>query len=128
MLGDLGLIERLLDNLIDNAIKYTQRGGRVKVTFAPGDWSMRVEVADNGPGIAPGDLPQLTERFYRVDRARQAEPGGTGLGLAIAQKILELHGSKLKVRSELGAGTRFWFDLPIDRKERTVEPALSASA
>lgn len=128
VLGDLGLIERLLDNLIDNAIKYTQRGGSVKVTFAPGDWTMRVEVADNGPGIPPDDLPQLTERFYRVDRARSGEPSGVGLGLAIAQKILELHGSQLNVRSELGQGTRFWFDLPIDRKGRAAEAASALSA
>ena len=116
VLGDLGLVERLLDNLIDNAIKYTQRGGSVKVTFAPREWSMRVEVADNGPGIPDEDLPQLTRRFYRVDRTRSGEPSGVGLGLAIAEKILELHGSRLHVRSALGQGTSFWFDLPLDRK------------
>ena len=122
VLGDLGLIERLIDNLIDNAIKYTQRGGSVKVTFAPREWSLRVEVADNGPGIPAEDLPQLTQRFYRVDRTRSHEPTGVGLGLAIAEKILKIHGSKLRVDSTLGQGSRFWFDLPIDRKDERGRP------
>ena len=115
VLGDLGLIERVLDNLIDNAIKYTEPGGTITVTFSIREWTMRVEVADTGAGIPEGDLPHLTKRFYRVDRTRSGEPSGVGLGLAIAQKILELHDSKLEVMSQLGKGTRFWFELPIDR-------------
>ena len=115
VLGDLGLIERVLDNLIDNAIKYGGKGGSVKLAFETGDWMTRIEVADNGPGIAEADLPHITERFYRVDRTRSSQPNGTGLGLAISQKILELHGSQLQVESQLGQGTRFWFELPADR-------------
>ena len=115
VLGDLGLIERVLDNLIDNAIKYSQSGGRVKLAFETGDWMTRIEVADSGPGIPEADLPHITDRFYRVDRTRSSQPSGTGLGLAITSKILQLHGSQLQVESELGHGTRFWFELSVDR-------------
>ncbi len=115
VLGDLGLIERVLDNLIDNAIKYSEAGGSVKLAFENGNWMTRVEVADSGPGIAEVDLPHITERFYRADRTRSEQPSGTGLGLAISQKILQLHGSALQVESRLGEGTRFWFELPADR-------------
>lgn len=115
VLGDLGLIERVLDNLIDNAIKYSGEGGDVKLAFEIGDWMTRIEVADSGPGIAEADLPHITERFYRVDRTRSSQPSGAGLGLAISQKILQLHGSHLQVESRLGQGTRFWFELAADR-------------
>ena len=115
VLGDLGLIERVLDNLIDNAIKYSQSGGSVKLAFETGDWMTRIEVADSGPGIPEADLPHITDRFYRVDRTRSSQPSGTGLGLAITHKILQLHGSQLKVESQLGHGTRFWFELSVDR-------------
>ncbi len=107
--GELGLIERLLTNLIENALRYTPRGGSVRVSLAAEDGSTRVSVADTGSGIAPEDLPHVFERFYRADRSRDRSTGGAGLGLAIARQIAEMHGSRLEVESVLGRGSRFHF-------------------
>jgi signal transduction histidine kinase len=70
-----------------------------------------IEVADTGDGIPAADLPHVFERFYRVDKARTRERSGCGLGLAIVKRIVELHDSEIRVESEVGAGTRFWFTL-----------------
>jgi signal transduction histidine kinase len=105
--GELGLIERLLTNLIENALRFTPAGGTVKVSLAAEDGGTRVSVSDTGSGIAPEDLPHIFERFYRADRSRPA--GGAGLGLAIARQIAELHGSRLEVESSPGRGSRFHF-------------------
>ncbi len=110
--ADIGLIERVLSNLIENALKFTAPEGAVKVVLGDVDGKIRTTVSDSGSGIAPEDLPHLFERFYRADRSRARKPGGTGLGLAIAQKILELHHSSIEVESQLNVGTRFWFTLP----------------
>jgi signal transduction histidine kinase len=100
-------------NLIDNAIKYTPRGGSVTVTARKtlgngtgnGKEGVELAVADTGEGIPPADIPRLTERFYRVDRARSRELGGTGLGLAIVKHIVQLHHGALKIESRLREGT-----------------------
>lgn len=111
--GDIGLMERVFDNLIGNAIKYTPAGGTVTLAVDAGAQGVRMTVRDTGPGIAAEDLSRVFERFYRADPARGAgERKGAGLGLAIAQRIVELHGGEITVDSSPGAGTTFAFDLP----------------
>ncbi len=113
---DVGLIERVLTNLIENALKYTPRGGVVRVGFAERGDAVQVAVADTGTGIDPQDLPHIFERFYRADKSRDRSTGGAGLGLAIARQVVELHGSVLEVESRPGEGARFAFSLPSSAK------------
>ena len=105
--GDIALMERVLENLLDNALRHTPSGGRVNVALVADDGRMTVRVSDTGSGIAPEDLPHVFERFYRGPN------GGAGLGLAIAQRILELHGTKLEVESRVNEGTTFAFRVAV---------------
>jgi len=105
--GDRDELIRVFENLIENAVKYGQSGGRVDVALVDGERAASVTVRDYGPGIAPEHLPRLTERFYRVDVAESRQKGGTGLGLALVKHILNRHKARLLVRSELGAGASF---------------------
>jgi two-component system phosphate regulon sensor histidine kinase PhoR len=109
VLGDRDRLVQALSNLIDNAVKYTQRGGTVTVQTRIEGEHVRIEVADTGIGISPEHLPRIFERFYRVDKERSREAGGTGLGLAIVKHIIEAHGGKVEVRSEVGKGSVFSF-------------------
>jgi len=113
--GDRDELVQVLQNLVQNAIRYGRRGGQVTVRLATVMAARRrqvsVEVADDGPGIAPEHLPRLTERFYRVDAATSRETGGTGLGLAIVKHILARHGSELRIESRLAKGSSFEFRL-----------------
>ena len=119
--ADRDRLAQILVNLVDNAVKFTPGGGQVTVSAGPGapgaDGGPRVEVSvsDTGVGIASIDLPRLTERFYRVDRARSRDLGGTGLGLAIVKHLVQAHGGDLRIESELGKGTRVGFSLPVPR-------------
>jgi len=112
--ADIGLVERALSNLIDNAIQYTPEGGEVRVRVENETGEVRVDVADTGPGIPEDALPHIFERFYRVDKSRDRDKGGAGLGLAIAKTILELHDRTLEVESTVGDGTTFRFRLPLE--------------
>ncbi len=106
-------LRRVLENLVDNAVKYTPAGGRVEVTTSAGPGgSARIEVADNGPGIAGEHLARIFERFYRVDKARSRELGGTGLGLSIVKHLAEGMGASVSVESEPGKGAKFIVSLP----------------
>jgi signal transduction histidine kinase len=109
--GDIGMVERVLTNLIENAVRYTPAGGSVQVALSPRAGAVEVSVVDTGSGIGPEDLPHIFDRFYRVDRSRDRSRGGAGLGLAIAREIVELHGSSLSVMSRVNGGTRFKFTL-----------------
>ena len=111
--GDIGLIARVLENLIENAIKYTPEGGTVRLTLVPGRENLTARISDTGQGIPAAEIPHIFERFYRVEKSRGEEPEGAGLGLAIAQRILQLHGSPIEVESKLGVGTSFTFELPF---------------
>ncbi len=113
---DAQAFHQILGNLLDNAVKYSPPGGRVSVRARrqPDDSSIEIAVQDQGPGIPPEDLPRVFERFYRVDKARSRELGGTGLGLAIVKHLVLAHGGSVRVESELGRGTIFYFTLPID--------------
>jgi len=105
-------LEQMLTNLIDNAIKFNRRGGKVTVEFTTGDGRDVISVADTGEGILPEHSQRIFERFYRADRARSREIGGTGLGLAIVKHLARLHGGEVFVNSNLGSGTTFRIELP----------------
>jgi two-component system phosphate regulon sensor histidine kinase PhoR len=110
--ADPDLLERALGNLLDNAIKYTPDGGRIRLAaFAEGNDTL-ISVADSGIGIPEKDLPRVFERFYRVDKSRSRELGGTGLGLAIVKHIAQLHGGSVTVRSHAGGGSTFTLRFP----------------
>lgn len=114
LLGDIALIERVLDNLIENAIKYTREGGRVVLSLQVADQRIATEIADNGVGIAADEIPQIFDRFYRgAPDVGGSAPKGTGLGLAIAKRILQLHDADIAVDSQPGVGSRFSFELPV---------------
>ncbi|MCL6631754.1 MAG: cell wall metabolism sensor histidine kinase WalK [Alicyclobacillus herbarius] len=115
--GDRDLLDRVLDNIIGNALKYTAAGGVVLVSAAKQEDKLRVLVQDNGIGIPEADLPHVFERFYRVDKARSRRSGGTGLGLALAREIIDLHGGEIGIESELGRGTKVWLTLPLPEGE-----------
>ncbi len=111
VLGDKERLKQVLFNLIDNAVKYNTPNGRVEVSCERTDGKVKISVKDLGVGIPEEHLPRIFERFYRVDKERSREAGGTGLGLAIVKHIVEAHGSKVEVRSEIGKGSTFGFEL-----------------
>jgi two-component system phosphate regulon sensor histidine kinase PhoR len=106
---------QVLLNVLDNAVRYTPRGGRVRVRAWPAPDGLEIEIADTGIGIPGEHLPRIFERFYRVDAARSRELGGTGLGLAIVKHLIEAHGGRVTAESALGAGTtiRIVFPEPV---------------
>lgn len=110
--GDRDELLRLMENLVENAIKYGKRDGEVVIEVQDGTSEANVSVRDDGPGIAPEHLPRLTERFYRVDTAASREAGGTGLGLAIVKHIVLRHRGRLTIESALGEGATFRAVLP----------------
>ncbi len=113
VLADHDRLAQILLNLVDNAVKYTPEGGRVTVSArSPRPDLVEVAVADTGVGIPAADLPRITERFYRVDKARSRELGGTGLGLAIVKHLVIAHGGELRIESEPGRGTTVRVTLP----------------
>ena len=110
--ADLFLIEKAIENLVANAIRYTgDDGGNVLITLSPEEGGVLVEVSDDGPGIKAEDLPYVFDRFYRASRDEGKDPERSGLGLAITRRIVELHGSTIAVKSEMGSGTTFTFML-----------------
>ncbi len=112
VLADKHFIGQVLVNLIINSVRYGKEGGATRVRFRDMLDRILVEVEDNGQGIGKEDLPRVFERFYRTDKGRSREQGGTGLGLAIVKHIIEAHGERITVRSELGVGSTFSFTLP----------------
>ena len=116
VLGDPDRLKQLFINLVDNAIKYTPNGGEVTLSFERDTEWVRVAVSDTGPGIPERDLSKIFDRFYRVDKARARENGGTGLGLSIVKWIVDAHGGKIAVKSNLGKGTTFTVWLPLASK------------
>lgn len=106
-------IGQVLRNLLDNALKHTFSGGIIKVTAETQPGLLKISVIDSGEGIPAADLPNIFERFYRVDPSRNRATGGNGLGLTIAKRLVEAHGGTMDVQSELGKGSRFSFTIPI---------------
>lgn len=120
--GNPESLERLVLNLLENAVKYNRRGGHVAVRLTSfkrpgGAGQLVLEVTDDGIGIPPEALPRIFERFYRVDRGRSREEGGTGLGLAIVKHVAQVHDGRVEVESELGRGTTLRVRLPVDVPE-----------
>ena len=113
MYADKGKLTQVVYNLMENAVKYTQEGGEIRVTLQKTGRDARLTVSDNGPGIAKDDLPYIFDRFYRVDKARSRESGGTGLGLSIVHQLIVLHSGSIRVESEPGKGTSFIAELPL---------------
>ncbi|WP_353217595.1 ATP-binding protein [Sandarakinorhabdus sp.] len=119
VIADRDQVLQVLHNLVANAIKYGRTGTPIRVTVSVDtggtgtDAAVRIQVSDDGDGIAPEHLPRLTERFYRVDSQRSRTLGGTGLGLAIVKHIVERHRGRLEIDSRLGEGTRVGFTLPL---------------
>jgi len=112
--ADRSYLEQILINLLDNAIKYTPEGGRVIVSAGEKDSKdVQFSIEDNGIGIPKEDLSRIFERFYRVDKGRSKELGGTGLGLSIVKHLVQAHGGRVWVESQLGKGSTFYFTLPI---------------
>jgi heavy metal sensor kinase len=116
--GDRARLKQVIVNLLDNAIKYTPVGGRIKVSVMRQNGKAVLEVVDNGIGISGEALPQLFERFYRVDKARSRELGGAGLGLSIVKSICTAHHGKVEAQSREGEGTRFIVELPAIGERR----------
>ena len=111
--ADVRRVGQVLRNLLANALAYTPAGGRITVSAeAVGD-ELTVRVEDTGPGIADEHVPNLFERFYRVDSSRARATGGAGIGLAVVKQLVEAHGGMVGVRSVVGTGTTFSFTLPL---------------
>lgn len=110
--GDQEAIHQILDNLVDNAVKYTPEGGCIRVRCFLQPEVVCLEVADNGIGIPEQDLPRIFERFYRVDKARSREMGGTGLGLSIVKHLVQAMQGSIQAQSQIGKGTSFLARLP----------------
>ncbi len=110
--ADIGLVQRVLENLLRNALKFTPAGGSVSIQLESTSGTIKVAVADTGCGIPPEDLERIFDRFYHSNQAVSGEDASTGLGLAIVKRILDLHGSRITVSSQPNQGTRFEFDLP----------------
>jgi signal transduction histidine kinase len=105
-------LAQVLLNLVGNAIKFTDTGG-VAIKAAEVDGSFTVSVHDTGPGIAPSDQQKIFEEFKQADNSVTKRKGGTGLGLSIAKRIIEMHGGRIWVESELGKGSTFAFTVPV---------------
>lgn len=110
--ADISLIQRVLENLIENALRYTPSNGVVKISLSPKSEHVNITVSDNGCGIEKEKVSRIFERFYRVEEGDRSKTGSAGLGLAIVKRILELHNSSISVDSQVNVGTSFTFDLP----------------
>lgn len=111
--GDIAMLECVLENLIENALRHTADGGRIDISLQAQSEYVQVQVSDSGSGIPQQDLPYIFDRFYRVDKSRSEYSGGAGLGLAIAKRVIELHGGSIAVDSTQGQGACFTFRLPL---------------
>jgi two-component system phosphate regulon sensor histidine kinase PhoR len=125
--GSEGELHSVASNLLSNAVKYTPAGGTITVRWGRENGGAALAVADTGIGIAPEHLPRLTERFYRVDRARARAKGGSGLGLSIVKHGLQRHGGRLEIASEEGRGSTFTAHFPARRVIARIAPAIKAS-
>jgi heavy metal sensor kinase len=122
--ADAAAIERLFLIFIDNAVKYTPRGGEISLQCHKADDAALVEIRDTGIGVAGKDLPRIFDRFYRADPARSREQGGVGLGLSIANWIVEKHGGAIDVESAPGMGSVFQVHLPFAPRNPTSQPSV----
>lgn len=124
--ADIALIERVLENLIDNALRYTPENGSVELTLTQTSHTVEVGVQDTGIGLADEDIPHIFERYYCAQKTTEFHQQSTGLGLAIVKRILELHGSVIRVESKQHQGTRFEFPLPTEQSKNTQSKKLQS--
>jgi signal transduction histidine kinase len=117
IIGDGDRLAQVFTNLVDNAIKHSQPGGRVRLWCEQSPGWVSIHVDDHGEGIPPDELSRIFERFYQLDKARASAGQGAGLGLAIAREIVSSHGGRLTAQSELGQGSRFTVQLPVARPD-----------
>lgn len=124
--ADRARLEQVLNNLVDNAVKYNEAGGHVRLLARRVSEEMELTVEDDGLGIAAVDLPHIFERFYRVDKARSRGQGGTGLGLSIVKHIAQLHGGSVDAESTYENGTRIIVRLPVQHERSHPKPGPEA--
>jgi two-component system phosphate regulon sensor histidine kinase PhoR len=117
--GDVQSFQEILQNLLDNALRYSTPGGSISVKAAVEGSDMVLSVSDTGIGIPKADQDRIFERFYRADATRSRESGGTGLGLSIVKHLVEVHGGRIRVESEVGQGSTFYVYLPLKLPERS---------
>lgn len=110
--ADISLIETVLDNLLENALRFVPTGGTITLSLKELEQQIQIQICDNGSGIPDTELPLIFDRFYQLDKNRNVENNNSGLGLAIVKRILELHNSIIKVTSQPGEETIFSFTLP----------------
>jgi signal transduction histidine kinase len=113
--GDAAWLQRLLLNLVDNALKFTRENGQVVVRVTREGPSVRIDVQDTGVGLSPADAQHVFDRFFRADPARSSSTDGAGLGLSLVQWIAAQHGGTVTVQSRLGEGSTFTVALPVGR-------------
>ncbi len=124
--GDAELLDRVFKNLIDNAVKYTPRGGTLTIAANNLMGKVYINISDSGIGIPEKDIPRLFERFFRVDKSRSREMGGTGLGLSIVKHIIQLHGGTVTAKSKIGIGSTFQIELPtVNSQPQPVDHQLN---
>jgi signal transduction histidine kinase len=123
--ADIGLIERVLENLIENAVRYTYQGGSICLILTPHNQNVTLKIKDTGCGILEEELPHIFNRFYQLDKSRKGQPGHSGLGLAITKRILELHERSIEVTSTPNSGTTFTFQLPAHTPAQNIPSTLN---
>ena len=118
---DTDKMTQVIDNILNNAIKYSPDGGKVTITMQTTDTQLILSISDQGLGIPKKDLPLIFDRFYRVDKARSRAQGGTGLGLAIAKEIVKQHKGFIWANSEEGEGSTFTIVLPYENDNDAID-------
>ncbi|MEZ4533804.1 MAG: HAMP domain-containing sensor histidine kinase [Cyanobacteriota/Melainabacteria group bacterium] len=111
--GHKDKLHRMIANIIENALRYTEKGGRIEVSARVRNGWLKLTVRDNGPGIPAESLPKIFDRFYRVDKARARAQGGVGLGLSIVKGIVDLHNGSISIDSKINEGTGVTISLPV---------------
>ena len=122
--ADPDRVRQIVQNLVENAVQFTPRGGEVRVAMGEDDDSVRLQVSDTGVGIAEADLPHIFRHFYRADQSRARSSGGTGLGLAIVKSLVEAHGGRVTVDSAVGSGSTFTVTFPRRQEALKAEEAV----
>ena len=110
-------LERILYNLLENAVKYSPQGGEIKVSVKPDKEQLVIGVSDQGVGISPADQAKLFAPFQRLEESRPGGARGVGLGLLVCQRLVEAHGGRIWVESEPGRGSTFFFTLPLNQQQ-----------
>ncbi|MFI5237201.1 MAG: ATP-binding protein [Ignavibacteriales bacterium] len=125
--ADIGMMEKVIQNLIDNALKFTSNNGKILLTLTPQENNIYIEIQDSGQGISQNELPYIFDRYQRNHRSAQKENEGLGLGLAIVKRILEVHGMKISVNSVEGKGTTFSFNIPVYKSSSKITKEVEYS-